>query len=69
MSNVVWTDSDGEPKRWDRRVRRGADACGQAWFWVETFTTCDCPNCDADGHWQGTMGTPDRQEALEAVKL
>ena len=47
------------PDRYDTRVRPKlvGDAIGKprtVWI-VERFESCDCPECEADGHWRDGM--------------
>ena len=34
-----------------------------AYYTVEEWKGCYCPDCEKDGHWEVVMGTPDLADA------
>ena len=59
------------PKRYERRVVEidvGAatpEGARKAWA-VEEWTYCDCPHCEAEGHWMQHAGWHQTKEKAQA---
>ena len=60
--------AEATPKPYDRRVVESKSGNGRASYCVEEFRGCDCPECQADGHWRWQGGYLDKLEAQRAAE-
>ena len=38
------------------------------YYIVEQWRSCDCPDCEKDGHWMSFMGTSNKADAEAAME-
>ena len=57
-----------DPKPYDRRVVEKKSGSGRTNYCVEEFRGCDCPDCEADGHWMWRSGYLDKVQAQQAAE-
>ena len=46
----------------DTRIMRRDPEPGRPYFVREVFLRCNCPTCDADGHWMFSAASPRRED-------
>ena len=53
------------PARYELRLEETASGDGAPYYVVKEWReSCDCPDCEKDGHWIQIAGSPDKQSML-----